>query len=61
MEEGALGEKGALIAGRTCSGQIALRIVSMESYSTDSELFVRVSPSELPIARALQFNGLGNL
>jgi hypothetical protein len=30
LEEGALEEEGALIAGRTCNGQIALRIVSVE-------------------------------
>jgi hypothetical protein len=33
----------------------------VESYNTDSELCVRVSPSELPAARALHFSGLGNL
>jgi hypothetical protein len=61
LEEGALGEEGALIAGRTYSAQIAVRTVSVESYNTDSELCVRVSPSELPAARALQFSGFGNL
>jgi hypothetical protein len=30
LEEGALEEEGALIAGRSCSGQIVLRTVSME-------------------------------
>jgi hypothetical protein len=30
LEEGALEEEGIPIAGRSCSGQIALRIVSVE-------------------------------
>jgi hypothetical protein len=61
LEEGALEEEGALIAGRSCSGQIALRTVSVERYLTYSELCSRVSPSELQGARALHFSGLGNL
>ena len=61
MEEGTLEEEGTLIARWTCCGHIALRTVSAESYNTDSELCARVSPSELPTARALHFTGLGNL
>jgi hypothetical protein len=30
LEEGAIDEEGTLIAGRSCSGQISLRIVSVE-------------------------------
>jgi hypothetical protein len=61
LEEGALGEEGAQTAGRTYRAQMAVRTVSVESYSTDSEYCGRVSPSDLPFSRALQFNGLGNL
>jgi hypothetical protein len=38
-----------------------MRTVSMESYNTNSEFGARVSPSELPVGRVLQFSGLGNL
>jgi hypothetical protein len=61
LEESALAEEGALTIGRTYKAQIAVRIVLVESYSTDSEYCGRVSPSELPVCRALQFSGLGNL
>jgi hypothetical protein len=33
----------------------------VESYSIDSEFGARVSPLELPVGRAIQFSGLGNL
>ena len=61
MEEGALGEEGALTARRTFRAHIAMRTVSMESYSTDSEYCGKVSPLELPMSRVLHFNGFGNL
>ena len=37
MEEGTLGEEGALTVGRTFRAQIAVRTVSVESYNTDSK------------------------
>jgi hypothetical protein len=61
LVEDTLGEEGALIAGRTYSAQIEVSIVLVERNNTDSELCVRVSPSELPTARVLQFSGFGNL
>ena len=61
MEKGALGEEGASSAERTFRAQIAVRFVSMGSYNSVSEYCGRVSPSELQVSRALQFNGLGNL
>jgi hypothetical protein len=45
----------------TCSGQFSLRIVLVEIYNTDSEFGARVSPSDIPVARMLQFSGFGNL
>jgi hypothetical protein len=54
-------EEGAQLAGRTCRAQIAVRTVSVESYSTDSEYCGRVSPLELSFSRALWLSGLGNI
>ena len=57
MEEGALEEEGTLIAGRSCSGQIALRIVSVERQHTRAHCGARDSPLELQGERALHFSG----
>jgi hypothetical protein len=61
LEEGALGEEGASLAGRTFRAQIAVRFVSGGSYSSVSEYCGRFSPSELPVGRELQFSGLDNI
>jgi hypothetical protein len=61
LEEGALGEEGASSAGRTFRAQIAVRSVSEGGYISVSEYCGRVSPSELPVGRELQFSGLDNI
>jgi hypothetical protein len=38
-----------------------MRTVSVESYNIYLEFGARVSPSELPVGRALHFSGFGNL
>ena len=53
MEEGALGEEGASLAGMTFRAQIAVRSVSEGSFNSVSEYCGRVSPSELPVGREL--------
>jgi hypothetical protein len=60
LEEGALEEEGASIAGRSCSGQMALRIDSVERLHTTASLCARVFSPELQGARVLHFSGLDN-
>jgi hypothetical protein len=50
-------EEGALIEGRSCSGQIPLRKDSVERLHTTSSFCERVSSPELQGARVLHFSG----
>jgi hypothetical protein len=61
LEEGALGEEGALTTRRTFRAQSAVRSVLVDSYNSVSKYHGRVSPLELSFNRALQFSGLGNI
>jgi hypothetical protein len=61
LEEGALGEEGASLAGRTFGAQFAVRSVLEGSYSSVSEYGGRVSPLELSFSRVLQFSGLDSI
>jgi hypothetical protein len=61
LEEGAIGEEGALSAWRNFRAQIAVREVSVHSYNLVSDYCGRVSPLEFSFSRALQFNGLDNI
>jgi hypothetical protein len=61
LEEGTLSEEGASSTGRIFRAQIAVRYVLEGGYILVSEYCGRVSPSELPVGRELQFSGLDNI
>jgi hypothetical protein len=54
-------EEGTSSTGRTFRAQIAVRFVSVGSYSSLSEYCGRVSPSELLVGKELQFSGLDSI